>query len=146
MTQLLRLTPDSEVLEIGTGSGYQTAVLARLARKVYTMEAIEDLAIRVRKVLKKLEVDNVEYRLGDGSGGWPEPRPFDRILVTAAAPDWTQPLCDQLDEGGRIVAPVGRGGTQTLMVAEKRRGKLIEIPICGCRFVKLIGQYGFTED
>lgn len=146
MTQLLRLNRDGEVLEIGTGSGYQTAVLAHLARKVYTMETIEDLATRVQEVLKKLDINNVEYRLGDGSDGWPEPRTFDHILVTAAAPDWPQPLCAQLNEGGRIVAPVGRGGTQTLMVAEKRCGKLIETPVCGCRFVKLVGKYGFTED
>ena len=146
MTQLLRLDPDGEVLEIGTGSGYQTTVLAHLARKVYTMEAIEDLANRARDVLKKLDIDNVEYRLGDGSGGWPESRTFDRIVVTAAAPAWPQPLCAQLNEGGHIVAPVGRGGTQTLMVAEKQCGKLIETPVCGCRFVKLVGKYGFAED
>ncbi len=145
MTQLLHLNHDCDVLEIGTGSGYQTAILARLAREVYTMEAIEDLAPRARNVLKTLDIDNVEYRVGDGSCGWPEPRTFTRILLTAATPDWPRPLIEQLDEAGRMVAPVGRGSTQSLVVAEKRRGKLIETPVCGCRFVKLIGKHGFAE-
>jgi protein-L-isoaspartate(D-aspartate) O-methyltransferase len=145
MTQLLHLQPDCEVLEIGTGCGYQTAILARLARKVCTIEAIEDLTHRAQGVLQNLGIDNVEYRLGDGSAGWPEARHFDRILLTAAAPDLPEPLCNQLNEGGRIVAPVGRGSTQSLLVAEKRRGTLIETPICGCRFVKLVGKHGFGE-
>jgi len=143
MTQLLRLGPECEVLEIGTGSGYQTAILARLAQKVYTIEALEELAHRAQAVLHGLGIENVEYRLGDGSAGWPEPRTFDHILLTAAAPQLPEPLCAQLNEGGRIVAPVGRGSTQSLLVAEKRRGKLIETPICGCRFVKLVGKHGF---
>jgi protein-L-isoaspartate(D-aspartate) O-methyltransferase len=146
MTQLLRLNGDCEVLEIGTGSGYQTAVLAHLARKVYTMEAIADLAAGAQEVLQKLEIQNVEFRLGDGSCGWPEPRRFERIVLTAATPNWPAPLLDQLDEGGLIVAPLGRGSTQSLVVAEKRRGKLIESHICGCRFVKLVGKYGFAEN
>jgi len=146
MTQLLRLNGDCEVLEIGTGSGYQTAVLAHLAKRVFTVETVADLAAGAREVLKKLDIHNVEFRLGDGSCGWPEPRRFERIVVTAAAPDWPEPLLDQLDEGGLIVAPLGRGSTQSLMVAEKRRGKLIERHICGCRFVKLVGQYGFAEN
>jgi len=145
MTQLLRLDADCDVLEIGTGSGYQTAILARLARTVYTMEALEDLADRAQEVLKKLQIDNVEFRLGDGSCGWPEPRTFARIVITAAAPTWPGPLFDQLAEGGRIVAPLGRGSTQSLMLGEKRRGRLIESHICGCRFVKLVGQYGFPD-
>ncbi|UCD50324.1 MAG: protein-L-isoaspartate(D-aspartate) O-methyltransferase [Phycisphaerales bacterium] len=145
MTQLLRLDAGRDVLEIGTGSGYQTAILARLARMVYTMEALQDLADRAQEVLQNLEIGNVEFRLGDGSCGWPERRTFERIVVTAAAPDWPGPLLDQLDEGGRIVAPLGRGPMQSLMVGEKRRGKLIESHICACRFVKLVGQYGFPE-
>lgn len=145
MTQLLRLDADCDVLEVGTGSGYQTAILARLARTVYTIEALEDLADQAQKVLQNLEIDNVEFRLGDGSCGWPEQRMFERIVVTAAAPDWPEPLLDQLEEGGRIVAPLGRGLTQSLMLAEKQRGKLIESHICGCRFVKLVGEHGFPE-
>ena len=145
MTQLLRLNRDCDVLEIGTGSGYQTAVLARLAKKVYTVETIADLASHAQEVLKELSIDNVEYRLGDGSCGWPERRRFDRIVMTAAAPDLPEPLCAQLKEGGRIVAPVGCGSTQSLTVTEKRHGKLIETAICGCRFVKLVGKYGFAE-
>jgi len=146
MTQLLRLDVNCDVLEIGTGSGYQTAILARLARRVYTIEAIAGLAARARGVLQELDINNVEFRLGDGSCGWPERRTFGRIVLTAAAPDWPKPLLDQLQEGGLIVAPLGLGATQALMVAEKRRGKLIERHICACRFVKLVGKHGFPED
>jgi protein-L-isoaspartate(D-aspartate) O-methyltransferase len=146
MTQLLRLDHDCEVLEIGTGSGYQTAVLASLTRRVYTMEVVTDLAGRAEETLQKLNIDNVEYRLGDGSTGWPESRTFDRIVLTAAAPNWPGPLVTQLAEGGLIVAPLGRGSTQSLTVGEKRQGKLIETAICGCRFVKLIGEHGFAKD
>ena len=146
MTQLLRLNCHCEVLEVGTGSGYQTAVLARLVKQVYTIEALADLSACAREVLKKLGVDNVEFRTGDGSCGWPEPRTFDRIMVTAAAPDLPEPLCRQLGEGGLVVAPVGYGSTQTLVVAEKHRGKLIERSVCGCRFVKLVGEHGFQKN
>jgi protein-L-isoaspartate(D-aspartate) O-methyltransferase len=146
MTQVLRLDHDCEVLEIGTGSGYQTAVLARLARKVYTIEMIDDLSTSAQDVLEKLGVANVVFHIGDGSCGWPEDRTFDRIIVTAAAPDLPEPLRVQLAGGGLIVAPIGRGGTQALVVAEKRQGTLFEKHVCGCRFVKLIGAHGFQEN
>jgi protein-L-isoaspartate(D-aspartate) O-methyltransferase len=145
MTQLLRLNPDCEVLEVGTGSGYQTAVLARLARRVYTTERFPDLSAAAREVLRKLGIDNVEYDLGDGSLGWPARRAFDRIIVTAAVPDFPPPLVAQLAETGVMVAPVGSASMQQLTVAEKYRGKLIERQISNCRFVKLIGEYGFRE-
>jgi protein-L-isoaspartate(D-aspartate) O-methyltransferase len=145
MTQLLRLTPDCEVLEIGTGSGYQTAILARLVRRVYTVEKFEELSSGAQEILSKLGVGNVVFRIGDGSAGWPESRQFDRILLTAASPGLPTPVLEQLIEGGSIVAPVGLGSTQTLVVAEKFRGKLIERHVCGCRFVRLIGKHGFSQ-
>ena len=145
MTQLLRVDRDCEVLEIGTGSGYQTAVLAKLAKTVYTMETIGELSAAAQTVLGKLGFENVVFRVGDGSCGWPEDRTFDRIMITAAAPDLPEPVCGQLVEGGSIVAPVGFGSTQSLVVAEKVHGKLVERHVCGCRFVKLIGAHGFKE-
>lgn len=145
MTQLLRLNPTCEVLEIGTGSGYQTAILARLAKQVYTMERFPNLSATTREVLRKLGIDNVEYDLGDGSLGWPERRTFDRIILTAAVPDFPPPLVAQLAETGVMVAPVGSGSVQQLTVAEKYRGKLIERQVSRCRFVRLIGEHGFRE-
>jgi len=145
MTQALRLDRDCEVLEIGTGSGYQTAVLSRLARKVYTIETIDALSARAQEPLAELGLGNVAFRVGDGSCGWPEDRVFDRIIVTAAAPKVPEPLQSQLAEGGLIVAPIGCGQTQALIVAEKRGDKLIEKHLCGCRFVRLIGAHGFKE-
>jgi protein-L-isoaspartate(D-aspartate) O-methyltransferase len=145
MTQLLRLDRDCGVLEVGTGSGYQTAILARLAGRVYTVEKFEELSSGARQVLEKLAIDNVEFCVGDGSTGWPGQRSFDRIILTAATPDWPAPLLTQLVERGLIVAPVGCGSTQTLVVAEKVRGKLVERHVCGCRFVRLIGEHGFSQ-
>lgn len=144
MTQLLKLTPECEVLEIGTGSGYQTAILARLARKVYSIEKFEELSSRAQELLGGLGIDNVEFRIGDGSAGWPEPHTFDRIILTAATPDLPAPVVAQLVEGGSIVAPVGTGTSQMLVVAEKFRGKLVEQHVCGCRFVRLVGEHGFS--
>ena len=108
MTQLLRLNADCEVLEVGTGSGYQTAILARLAKRVYTTERFPDLSAAAREVLRKLGIDNVEYDLGDGSLGWPARRTFDRIIITAAVPDFPPPLVAQLAETGVMVAPSAR--------------------------------------
>ncbi|MCX5644727.1 MAG: protein-L-isoaspartate(D-aspartate) O-methyltransferase [Phycisphaerae bacterium] len=145
MTQVLRVNRDCEVLEVGTGSGYQTAVLARLAKRVFTIERSLDLSAAAQAVLKKLGIDNVEFRVGDGSCGWPEERTFDRIILTAAVPEFPQPLVAQLAEAGVIVAPVGQTSVQELVVAEKHHGKLIENHVCGCRFVRLIGQHGFFD-
>ena len=145
MTQELRLNPDCEVLEVGTGSGYQTAVLAMLAKKVYTMERFTQLSESAQAVLSKLGVKNVEFYIGDGSCGWPHKRIFDRIMVTAGVPSVPRPLPDQLADGGIIVAPVGAGAVQQLIACEKKKQKLVERVICGCRFVKLLGEYGFDE-
>jgi protein-L-isoaspartate(D-aspartate) O-methyltransferase len=145
MTQLLRVDGDSEVLEVGTGSGYQTAVLARLAKRVYTIERLPELSAAARQILDELGIHNVEFHVGDGSCGWPQPRTFECILVTAAVPDFPQPLVAQLREAGAIVAPIGREAAQQLVLAEKYHGKLVEKYICTCRFVRLIGQHGFPD-
>lgn len=146
MTQLLQLERHHEVLEVGTGSGYQTAILARLAKKVFTIEAVPALSAAARRVLEKLGLGNVAFAVGDGSRGWPEPRRgalFDRIIVTAAVPRLPPPVWAQLDDGGLLVAPVGTGSAQELVLAQKFRGTPIESHVCGCRFVRLIGRYGF---
>jgi len=145
MTQLLRLNPLCDVLEIGTGSGYQTAILARLAGRVYTLERFADLSATARAVLERLGIGNVEYEIGDGSLGWPTARTFGRILLTAAAPDFPPPLVAQLAEAGVMVAPVGCGDLQQIVVAEKHQGKLIERQLSDCRFVRLIGEHGFRD-
>jgi protein-L-isoaspartate(D-aspartate) O-methyltransferase len=148
MTQALFISPDCEVLEIGTGSGYQTAVLSKLAKKVYTVERFAELSESAQAVLGRLGVSNVEFYVGDGSCGWPESRlpksgSFDRIMVTAAVPKIPKPLLKQLADGGFLIAPVGYGGAQELILCEKRQNKLIERVICDVRFVKLLGEHGF---
>jgi len=145
MTEELRLNFDCEVLEIGTGSGYQTAILSKLVKKVYTIERFAPLSESAKAVLGRLGVGNVEFYIGDGSCGWPEQRCFDRIIITAAVPKIPEPLVKQLAEDGLIVAPVGYGAIQQLVVCEKRRRRIIEKVICDCRFVKLLGEYGFNE-
>jgi protein-L-isoaspartate(D-aspartate) O-methyltransferase len=148
MTQELRISPDSEVLEIGTGSGYQTAVLSRLAKKVYTIERFAELSKSAQAVLDGLDIYNIEFYVGDGSCGWPIDRLppsgcFDRILVTAAVPKMPEPLIEQLAENGLIIAPVGYTNVQELVIGEKRTSRFIERIICDVRFVKLVGRYGF---
>jgi len=150
MTQELRVNRDCEVLEIGTGSGYQTAVLSKLAKKVYTIERFAQLSESAQAVLGRLGISNVEFYIGDGSCGWPEPQLpssgcFDRIMITAAVPQIPEPLVKQLADGGFLVGPVGYGGVQELAACEKKAGKLIEKVICDVRFVKLLGEYGFEQ-
>lgn len=146
MTQCLNLSGPEQVLEVGTGSGYQTAILARLCRKVYTMERFSELSARAQTVLGNLGIENVEFFVGDGSCGWPqEGMQFDRILLTAAVPAVPPPLAGQLAEGGRLVAPVGESFSQTLAVYKKEQGVLHRSNVCGCRFVKLVGKYGFAD-
>lgn len=145
MTQCLKLTGDEKVLEIGTGSGYQTATLASLAKKVYTIERFNELSESAQAVLCKLGFTNIEYAIGDGSCGWPEQKQFDRIIVTAALPRIPESLENQLKEGGLLVAPIGGQWAQELITAEKKEGELIQQNICGCRFVKLVGKHGFSE-
>ena len=149
MTQELWISPDCEVLEIGTGSGYQTAVLSKLAKKVYTIERFAELSESAQAVLGRLGVSNVEFYIGDGSCGWPASKLpksgcFDRIMITAAVPAIPKPLLGQLANGGFLIAPVGYGGAQELVVCEKRLDKLIERVICDVRFVKLLGKHGFA--
>ncbi len=155
MTQELRLNNFCEVLEIGTGSGYQTAILAKLAKRIYTIERFSELSAKAQAVLGRLGFTNVEYCIGDGSAGWPfsanatkgrpEKRMFDRIMVTAAVPKMPQELIDQLGAGGLIVAPVGGTGVQELVVGIKKEDKLIERVVCDVRFVKLVGEHAFEE-
>ena len=150
MTQELHVGKNCDVLEIGTGSGYQTAVLSKLAKKVYTIETIPELSESAQAALSRLGFDNIDFYIGDGSMGWPksqlpESGCFDRIMITAAVPKIPEPLTEQLADGGLMVVPVGYSGVQELAVCEKRANKLIERIICDVRFVKLYGQYGFNQ-
>ncbi|MEK7756437.1 MAG: protein-L-isoaspartate(D-aspartate) O-methyltransferase [Planctomycetota bacterium] len=143
MTELLAVTPDAKVLEIGTGSGYQTAVLARLARTVHTVERIDALRERAAQTISALRLNNIVLHAGDGSLGLPALAPFDRIIVTAAAPRVPPPLVVQLADGGRLVIPVGGDVNQTIVQVIREGSRTIETPMLACRFVKLIGQEGW---
>ena len=145
MTQCLALQGEAYVLEVGTGSGYQAAILAELAAQVYTIERHSELAERARLTLQELGYQNVEVTAGDGTLGWPEHAPYDGIIVTAGTPSIPQPWVDQLADGGRLVAPVGDRYAQNLIVGEKRGRKLTERAVCTCVFVPLIGRYGWPE-
>ncbi len=146
MTEKLRLKGHESVLEIGTGSGYQTAILAELAERVYSIERIASIAKRARKILDDLKYTNVLIKVGDGTLGWDEYAPYDAIIVTAASPYVPKPLLDQLKEGGRLVIPVGGECSQDLIVYTKIGENKYEEENCGsCRFVKLIGAYGWKE-
>lgn len=146
MTQCLQLEAQHCVLEIGTGSGYQTAILARLAREVYTIERLKPLQDAARSLLTSLGITNVIYRVGDGSIGWPEFAPFDGIMVTAGAPEVPPSLARQLVDGGRMAIPIGEQGEQILIVVERRGEKIHETPRFACRFVKLIGQEAWQDE
>ncbi len=143
MTELLELYEHHRVLEIGTGSGYQTAILAWIAKEVYTIEKIPELSEKARKVLEKLGFKNIHFKVGDGTLGWPEFAPYDRIIVTAAAPDVPPPLIEQLKEGGIIVIPVGDRHSQILVRGVKSNGSLKIEEFFPCAFVPLKGKYGF---
>ena len=146
MTQELALAGPERVLEIGTGSGYQTAILAGLAAEVYTVERHATLSLRARGVLDGLGLTNVRFLVGDGTLGWPEAAPFDRILVTAAAPAVPPPLFGQLAGGGLMVIPVGDEAGQELHVICKVDGRPVVRTMIPCRFVKLIGAEGWAEE
>lgn len=145
MTELLGLEGDEEVLEIGTGTGYQAAVLALLAGRVVTMERIESLARSARRRLEKLGFDNVEVVVGDGSRGLPERAPFRGIIVTAGSPRVPEALLEQLEDGGRLVIPVGTSTMQTLTVVENRGGDMHTREMGNCVFVPLLGEYGWRS-
>lgn len=141
MTQTADPEPQDRALEVGTGSGYQAAVLAELVQEVYTIEIIPALAERAGKALSELGYDNVEVRLGDGYQGWPEKAPFDIILITAAPEEIPQPLIDQLAAGGRLVVPVGpQGEIQTLTLVTKEEGEVRRTSITDVRFVPMTGE------
>jgi len=146
MTQCLELKGDETVLEVGTGSGYQAAVLAGLARQVYSLERLPELAERARELLQRLGLRNVEVRLGDGSGGWPEHAPYEAMVVTAAAPQPPKPLLDQLAEGGRLVIPVGGIDGQMLERWRRHSGQLDRERIAPVAFVPLVGTFGWQAD
>jgi protein-L-isoaspartate(D-aspartate) O-methyltransferase len=145
MTQELRLNSYCEVLEVGTGSGYQTAILAKLAKKIYTIERSSELSATAQAVLGRLGLANIEFYIGDGSIGWPEKKTFDRIIITAAVPKIPQQVIDQLGEGGIIIAPIGEPGVQELVAGTKKEGRVIERFVCDVRFVKLIGECAFEQ-
>lgn len=144
MTEALQLTGTEKVLEIGTGSGYQAAILAQLADQVFSIERIPALAKRARKVLDQLKYTNVMIRIGDGTQGWRDESPFAGIIVTAAGPDAPDPLMKQLEIGGRLIIPIGDEQFQDLMLYVKEgEDRYREEDHGGCRFVKLIGEYGW---
>ena len=145
MTELLRLTGTEKVLEIGTGCGYQAAVLAELAARVCTVERLPRLAARARQTIETLGYSNVWVRTANGTFGWPDEAPFDRILVAAGGPAVPPPLFEQLGEGGRMVMPVGSADSQKLSVIEKVRGTMRVTEDSGCVFVKLIGKYAWQS-
>jgi protein-L-isoaspartate(D-aspartate) O-methyltransferase len=143
MLQELQLSGDEKVLEIGTGSGYQTAILARLARRVVSIERIEVLAERATVVLGQLGIENCEVHVANGSLGWPEQAPYDAIVVSAASPDVPDALSAQLAEGGRLILPVGSLTAQELMLVRRRGGQLHRENRGPVRFVPLIGEEGW---
>lgn len=145
MTQALELRKGDRVLEIGTGSGYQAAILSQIVFKVYTIERIHALFLKTRKLFDKLKYHNIVTKYSDGTSGWKEESPFDAIIVTAGGPEIPELLINQLEDGGRLVIPVGDQHTQELVkVTKDQRGVKIT-NLGGCRFVKLVGEYGWKE-
>lgn len=145
MTEMLELTGEERVLEIGTGSGYQAAILSLLARQVYTVERLPGLARDAEEVLRQLGYTNVHVRVGDGTLGWPEHAPYDAIIATAAPPKIPSPLLDQLADGGRLVAPIGPRWTQTLVRVRREGKKLRKQHLTAVAFVPLVGKHGWGE-
>jgi protein-L-isoaspartate(D-aspartate) O-methyltransferase len=145
MTEALELQGNERVLEIGTGSGYQTAILAELADKIYSIERIRSLSVKARRILDDLGYFNVVLKVSDGTVGFKEEAPFDAIIVTAGSPDVPQPLVDQLAMGGRLVVPVGDRYTQSLMRIVRGKEGITKTDLGGCRFVNLLGRHGWKE-
>lgn len=146
MTDSLGLTGREKVMEIGTGSGYQAAILAELAQEVYTIERFKSLLEKAENLFKELGYKNIKTKLGDGTLGWKESAPFDRIIITAACPRIPLPLIEQLKDGGKIILPLGQNLAQMLTVVEKKQGRILSTDICGCMFVPLVGKYGIQDD
>jgi len=145
MTEALALQGHERALEVGTGSGYQAAILSRLVAHLYTVERIEELAHRARDVLAQLGYHNVSLRVANGTLGWPEHAPYDAIIVTAATPEVPAPLTDQLADGGRLIAPVGGTWSQMLVRIHRQGGHLHQEELSAVAFVPLIGRHGWPE-
>ena len=146
MVEALELSGDERVLEVGTGHGFQTALLAELARAVWSVERFRDLAETARGNLERHGAHNVEVRVGDGTLGLPDHAPYDAIVTSAAFPDVPEPLARQLAPGGRLVHPVGPGGREDVVLFEStKRGLVRRRAIVGAHFVRLVGEHGFTE-
>lgn len=140
MTQALQLEPDHKVLEIGTGSGYQAAILSRIVNEVYTIEIVPELFEKTTALFKKLGYDNIHARLGDGYSGWPEKAPFDRIILTAAPEKIPEPLLEQLALGGKLIAPVGGASQKLILLEKKERDHFEETFLLPVRFVPMTGK------
>ena len=145
MTEILELKGSEKVLEVGTGSGYQTAILALLCSKVYSIERISDLTRKARLKLDKLGFRNINLVVGDGSFGWPDYAPYTGIIVTAGAPEIPNTLINQLDENGRLVIPVGDEYSQILNLVKKHKGRIYRKEFFGCTFVPLVGKIGWHK-
>lgn len=145
MTQALDLTGEEKTLEIGTGSGYQTAILSQLSAEVYTVERIQPLLEKARRVLEDLGYTNIDYKAYDGTLGWEEYAPYNAVIVTAGAPKVPEPLLEQLTDGGRMVIPVGDRYTQELIKVTKKKKGFTKKGLGGCRFVDLVGTHGWKE-
>jgi len=145
MTQALELGQDDRVLEVGTGSGYQAAILAQIVYRVYTVERRRTLYMQTRNLFDKLNYHNIVTKYADGTKGWQEESPFDAIVVTAGAPEMPEVLINQLAEGGRLVIPVGNQHSQELIKIFRDKGSIQQSNLGGCRFVKLVGEHGWKE-
>jgi len=145
MTQALDLVEDDRILEIGTGSGYQAAILAQIVYRVYTIERKRSLYLQARNLFDKLHYHNIVMKYADGTKGWRDESPFDGIIVTAGAPQIPDVLIDQLGEGGRLVVPVGNQHTQELIKIFRDGQNIRQTSLGGCRFVKLVGEHGWKE-
>ncbi|MFC1666730.1 protein-L-isoaspartate(D-aspartate) O-methyltransferase [Candidatus Omnitrophota bacterium] len=147
MVQLLDIKKNDKILEIGTGSGYETAILAELGGTVFSLERMKSLAVKARDLLKSLGYGNIEIKTCDGTLGYEAHAPFDKIVVTASSPNVPKPLLDQLSACGKMVIPIGSRFSQTLVLIEKpNKGRVSEKDVCGCVFVPLVGRHGWSNE
>ena len=145
MTEALALKGEERVLEIGTGSGYQTAIIAELCRQVFTIERLNNLSRKAQNILESLNYMNIVFKMFDGTYGWPDQAPFDAILITASAPEIPDSLVKQLGDGGRLVAPICEADKQKLVVLTKKGDRVSRRDLVNCKFVPLIGKYGWPQ-